>query len=75
MVLRNMLRIFKDEGVEEIKTVGEKFDPSIHEAVNQVFTLKHKEGAILKELRKGYIFRNHVLRTSLVEVAKRVKKE
>jgi molecular chaperone GrpE len=74
MVLRNMLRIFKVEGLQEITTVGEKFDPSIHEAVNQVFTLKHKEGTILKELRKGYIFKKRVLRTSLVEVAKSGKK-
>ncbi len=70
MVLKNMLRVLKDEGLEEIKALGEAFNPSRHEAVGHVLTSGHPTNTIVRELRKGYMFDGCVLRPSLVEVVK-----
>ena len=52
-------------GVTEINAVGEKFDPHLHEAVEQVATLDQEEDTIVGELRKGYLFYNHCIRPSM----------
>ena len=56
-------------GLEEIKAVGEDFDPNYHEAVMQTPTNEYKEHTVISELRKGYKFGDKVLRPSMVNVA------
>lgn len=56
-------------GLEQIKTEGEKFDPSLHEAVMQVPTDEHPEETVIQEMQKGYKFGDKVLRASMVSVA------
>ena len=67
------LNQFKDVlsacNVTEIKTVGEKFDPSLHEAVSSVVDEKLGEKVIKEEYRKGYKIGDKVIRHSLVVVA------
>lgn len=46
--------ILKGEGVEEIKSIGEKFDPTLHEALEETETEGKEGGIILEELQKGY---------------------
>lgn len=70
MVLKNMLTMLREEGLEEIKAVGDIFDPSRHEAVSQVSNPNLKDGVIVRELRKGYMLNGRLLRPSLVEVVK-----
>ncbi|MDP1538582.1 MAG: nucleotide exchange factor GrpE [bacterium] len=61
---------FKSQGLEEIKTMGEKFDPNFHEATEQV-ELKDKEpGIIIGEIQKGYKINGRLLRPAKVKVAK-----
>lgn len=60
----------KSQGVEEIKTIGEKFDPNFHEATEQV-ELKDKEpGIIIEEIQKGYKINGRLLRPAKVKVVK-----
>ncbi|MBQ8668549.1 nucleotide exchange factor GrpE [bacterium] len=56
-------------GLEEIKAVGEEFDPNFHEAVMQTPTNEHPENTIITELQKGYKLGEKVLRPTLVNVA------
>ena len=56
-------------GLEEIKAVGEEFDPNFHEAVMQTPTSEHPEHAVIAELRKGYKMGDKVLRPTMVNVA------
>lgn len=56
-------------GLEEIKAVGEEFDPNFHEAVMQTPSSDHKENTVIAELRKGYKYGDKVLRATMVNVA------
>jgi len=56
-------------GLEEIKAVGEEFDPNFHEAVMQTPSNDHKEHTVIAELRKGYKMGDKVLRPAMVNVA------
>lgn len=56
-------------GLEEIKAIGEEFDPNFHEAVMQTPTDEHPEHTVIAELQKGYKLGDKVLRPTLVNVA------
>ncbi len=56
-------------GLEQIKSVGEKFDPNLHEAVMQTPTNEYPEETIINELQKGYKLGEKVLRPAMVSVA------
>ena len=56
-------------GLEEIKAIGEEFDPNFHEAVMQTPSTDHKENTVMAELQKGYKYGDKVLRPTLVNVA------
>ncbi len=56
-------------GLEQIKSVGEKFDPNLHEAIMQTKTDEYPEETIIKELQKGYKLGDKVLRPAMVDVA------
>ena len=66
----------KKEGIEEIKTLGQKFDPNTMEAVAEAessdigTTEGGDEGTIVEELQKGYIMNDKVLRPAKVKVTK-----
>jgi molecular chaperone GrpE len=56
-------------GLEQIKCVGEKFDPTLHEAVMQTQTEEYPEETIINELQKGYKLGDKVIRPAMVSVA------
>ncbi len=56
-------------GLEQIKSIGEKFDPNLHEAVMQTQSDDKEEETILEELQKGYKLGDKVLRPAMVSVA------
>lgn len=69
LVERQMKDALKAKGVEEIKTIGESFDPELHEAVSSVESDKYSTNEIAEEYRKGYKIGNKVIRHSMVVVA------
>ncbi|MEM2942924.1 MAG: nucleotide exchange factor GrpE [Candidatus Bathyarchaeia archaeon] len=73
LVLKKMREILEDEGLERIEAVGNKFDPSVHEAANQIPREDMPEGHVVEELRPGYMFKGRVLRPSIVVVSKNPK--
>ena len=69
LVLKQFQDTLKAKGVEEIKTVGETFDPELHEAVSSVQDETKGEKEIVQEYRKGYRIGTKVIRHSMVVVA------
>lgn len=60
----------KNQGIEEIKTEGEKFNPNFHEAIEIVEAKNKASGIILEEIQKGYILNSKVIRPARVRVVK-----
>lgn len=56
-------------GLEEIKAIGEEFDPNFHEAVMQTPSEEHPEHTVIAELQKGYKVGDKVIRPTMVNVA------
>lgn len=56
-------------GLQQIKSVGETFDPTLHEAVMQTQSEEYPEDTVIQELQKGYKFGEKVLRPAMVAVA------
>lgn len=69
LVLKQFKDVLASKGIEEIKAVGETFDPSLHEAVSSVQDDTKGEKEIVQEYRKGYKIGNRVIRHSMVVVA------
>ena len=69
LVLKQLKDVLKAKGVEEIKTVGETFDPELHEAVSSIQDDNLGEKEIAQEYRKGYKIGSKVIRHSMVVVA------
>ena len=70
MVYRQILDALESQGVEEIKSVGEEFDPNVHHAVMQVEDDEHESNIILEEMQKGYMLKDRVIRPAMVKVNK-----
>jgi molecular chaperone GrpE len=71
MVSNQLKSILADSGLEEIDATGKPFDPNLHEAVSQEATKAVPEGHVVRQIRKGYKFRNRLLRAAGVVVAKK----
>lgn len=69
LVLKQFQDVLKSKGVEEIKALGETFDPELHEAVSSVQDDSKGEKEIVQEYRKGYKLGHKVIRHSMVVVA------
>lgn len=74
MILTNLVDALKEEGVVKIEAVGNPFDPLWHEAVSFVETDEVEDNMVVQELRKGYLLNGKVIRTSMVEVARKTVK-
>ncbi len=69
MVCKQFEDVLKKLGAEEIKAVGEPFDPNLHDAVMHVEDENLGENIIQKELKKGYKLKDRIIRHSMVVVA------
>jgi molecular chaperone GrpE len=70
MIYQQLKRALVDIGLEEVEANGQPFDPNLHEAVSQKETADVPEGQVVQQLRKGYKFRDRLLRPATVVVAK-----
>ena len=69
LVLKQFKDVLASKGVQEIKTIGETFDPELHEAVSTIQDENLGEKEIAQEYRKGYKIGSKVIRHSMVVVA------
>lgn len=69
-ILKQFVKQLEDLGVKPIEAVGKEFDPAYHNAVMQVESDEYEEGVVVQEFQKGYMYKDTVLRHSMVTVAK-----
>ena len=70
MTLEGLVRALKDNAIEEIKADGEKFDPTLHQAVQSVPAENDdQKGHVVQVLQKGYVYKDRTLRPAMVVVA------
>lgn len=70
-ILKNMDSLLEKNNVIPIDALGEIFDPNLHEAISIINDPKLDENTITKEIRKGYISHNKIIRPTLVEISKK----
>ena len=69
MIYRQLQDAIKSLGVKEIPSVGEKFDPKLHNAVMHVEDYGCEDNVVIEEFQKGYSLKDKVIRHSMVKVA------
>ena len=69
MTDKQLKEILASMGVEEIKALGEKFDPNLHAAVAHVDDENYGENEVIIDMLKGYKYKDKVIRHSMVKVA------
>ena len=69
LIARQFEATLQAQGLSSIPAVGEKFDPSQHEAIAQEETDEHEEGTVVEEMQPGYRLHQKVLRPTLVKIA------
>lgn len=73
--VRMVLKLFEDTterlGLHRVKTVGERFDPAVHEALQQQESNEHPPGTIVAEIAPGYRFGERLVRPAMVVVARK----
>lgn len=70
LTLKMLIEVLQRSGVKEIKAVEEAFDPNFHQAVMHEETEEKKAGIVIKELQKGYLLNERLIRPSMVVVGK-----
>ena len=73
IVSRDMLTILKKNNIEPIKSINEKLDPNLHQAMMEVEDEKKEAGTIVQEIQKGFTMKDRLLRPSLVCVSKKAQ--
>tara|TARA_B110000263_G_C15050369_1_gene392741 strand:+ start:36 stop:650 length:615 start_codon:yes stop_codon:yes gene_type:complete len=71
IVKKDLVTIFKKNGIEEIECMNKKFDPNFHQAMLEVDDNAKEPGVVVQEIQKGYMMKDRLLRPSLVGVSKK----
>ena len=71
VVKKDLISIFKKNGIESIDCINKKFDPNFHQAMLEVENNTKEPGTVVQEIQKGYMMKKRLLRPSLVGVAKK----
>ncbi|MDA8720957.1 nucleotide exchange factor GrpE [Nitrosopumilus sp.] len=70
-ILKNMESLMQKYNVTPIEALGEIFDPNYHEAISIISDSTLDDNTITKEIRKGYISHERIIRPTLVEISKK----
>jgi len=73
IVKKDLISIFKKNGIEAIESINKKFDPNFHQAMLEVVDGTKEPGTVIQEIQKGYMMKNRLLRPSLVGVTKKAE--
>ncbi len=71
MIFKSFTSFLEKEKVKPIPSVGEKFDPKIHEALSQIESADEEENTVLQEFSKGFYLNDRVLRPAKVVISKK----
>ena len=68
LIYKRMIKVLEDEGVKQIKSLGQKLYPFTHEVIDIINS--DEEDVVTKELQKGYMLKDKVLRAAKVQISK-----
>ena len=71
IVKKDLISIYKKNGIESIDCIDKKFDPNFHQAMLEIEDNTRESGIVIQEIQKGYMMKNRLLRPSLVGVTKK----
>ena len=71
VINKDILSIFKKNNIEPIKSINEKLDPNLHQAMMEIEDNTREPGTIVQEIQKGFMMKDRLLRPSLVAVSKK----
>lgn len=69
MTFRQLDGVLTGEGLKAIDSVGQPFNPEVHQAIMQVKSEEHEEGIVVEEVMKGYMLKDKVIRPAMVKVS------
>ena len=71
IINKDMLSIFKKNNIEPVKSINEKLDPNLHQAMMEIEDDTKESGTIVQEIQKGFTMKDRLLRPALVGVSKK----
>ena len=75
VINKDILSIFKKNNIEPIKSINQKLDPNLHQAMMEIEDDSKEPGTIIQEIQKGFMMKDRLLRPSLVGVSKKKLEE
>lgn len=75
LTLKGMKDVLKKAGLEEVESLGKRFDPNYHHAVDEKADASVEPGTVVEELQKGYILNGRLIRPAMVVVSKKEEKK
>ena len=70
LIEKELINSFERNGIKSIESMGKKFDPNYHQALNEVESDK-EDGTIINEIQKGYMLYDRLLRPAMVSISKK----
>ncbi len=75
VIQKDMISILKKNNIEEIKSIDQKLDPNLHQAMMEIEDGNKEPGTVVREIQKGFMMKDRLLRPSLVAVSKKTSKK
>ena len=75
IVKKDLVSIFKKNGIETIECINKKFDPNFHQAMLELEDNTKETGTVVQEIQKGYMMKDRLLRPSLVGITKKIEEK
>ena len=70
LIEKELVSSFDKNGIKSFESVGKKFDPNFHQALNEVES-EQEDGMVINEIQKGYMLNDRLLRPALVSISKK----
>ncbi|MGK3989155.1 nucleotide exchange factor GrpE [Sorangium sp. So ce136] len=70
IVAKQFVDTLERMGIKRIAAVGKPFDPSVHEAIQQIESTEHPAGVVIAEVQPGYMLGDYLIRAAMVVVSK-----
>ncbi len=75
IIFKDIISIFNKNDIKQIESINKKLDPNFHQAMMEIEDSTKEPGTIIKEIQKGFMIKNRLLRPSLVGVSKKTEKK
>ncbi len=75
MIQKQFHSLLEQNGVKRIESLGKKFDPAVHEAIEHIETGEKEDGMVTEEIQAGYLLNARLLRPAVVKVGKKKHRE